>query len=218
MLVGHYAASLALKSKEKKSSLGVLFLAVQFVDILFFTFVLLGIERLNVVENFTASTHFELVFMPYTHSLVASFLWAFGAYVFFRLVLSKGHMVSLVVGLAVVSHWFLDLIVHTPDLPLWLNDTAKVGFGLWHDPIATYVLEALLLIGALILYLRQTIHNNTFTGKYGMIIFVLFLILMNTSNIFGPPFGGSQVTLAFSAFAMYFGFAGIAYWLDKKRV
>jgi hypothetical protein len=32
MFVGHYAASLALKRFEKRVSLGVLFLAVQFVD------------------------------------------------------------------------------------------------------------------------------------------------------------------------------------------
>jgi len=51
MFVGHYAASFALKKFEKRASLGVLFLAVQFVDILFFPFVLLGIERINIIEN-----------------------------------------------------------------------------------------------------------------------------------------------------------------------
>ena len=42
MFVGHYAASFALKSFEKRASLGILFLAVQFVDILFFPFVLIN--------------------------------------------------------------------------------------------------------------------------------------------------------------------------------
>ena len=72
MFIGHYATSLAMKRFEKRASLGVLFLAVQFVDILFFPFVLLGIERMNIVSNFTQSTHFELEYMPYTHSLMAS--------------------------------------------------------------------------------------------------------------------------------------------------
>ena len=84
MFVGHYAAALALKKYDKKASLGILFLAVQFVDILFFPFVLLGIERINIVENYTQSTHFELEYMPYTHSLVGTLLWAFAAYVLFR--------------------------------------------------------------------------------------------------------------------------------------
>ena len=72
MFVGHYAVSLALKKFEKRASLGILFLAVQFVDILFFPLVILGVERMNLVENFTQSTHFELVYMPFSQSLGAS--------------------------------------------------------------------------------------------------------------------------------------------------
>ena len=60
MFVGHYAAALALKKFETRASLGVLFLGVRFVDILFFPFALLGIERINIIENFTQATHFEL--------------------------------------------------------------------------------------------------------------------------------------------------------------
>ena len=82
--MGHYAASLALKKFEKRVSLGVLFLAVQLVDILFFPLVLLGVERMNIVENFTRSTHFELEYMPFTHSLVGSLIWSGVAYAFFR--------------------------------------------------------------------------------------------------------------------------------------
>ena len=36
MFVGHYAASLALKNFEKRASLGMLFISVQLIDILFF--------------------------------------------------------------------------------------------------------------------------------------------------------------------------------------
>ena len=85
MFVGHYAASLALKRYEKRASLGVLFIAVQFVDIVFFPLVLLGIERLNIVESFTQSTHFELEYMPYTHSLVAFLIWSPFVVVFYLL-------------------------------------------------------------------------------------------------------------------------------------
>lgn len=112
MFVGHYAVSLALKQVEKKASLGALFLAVQLVDILFFPFVLLGIERMNIVENFTPSTHFELVFMPYTHSFAASLMWAGVAYIACQLLPPRIHSVAFVMALAVLSHWFLDLIIH----------------------------------------------------------------------------------------------------------
>ena len=220
MFVGHYAASLALKSLDKKVSLGMLFLAVQFVDILFFPFVLMGIENFNLVRNHTESTHFELYFMPYTHSLLATFLWAIGIYIVIKLlplkVAANKNKVALLVAIGVLSHWFFDLIVHTPDLPLLGDDSSKVGFGLWNNAIATYLLETALLIAGLAIYLRST-KSTTLVGKYGMIMFVVLLLAINANNIFGPPFGDDVTTLSISALVMYFMFAGIAFWLDKRR-
>jgi len=216
MFVGHYAASLALKKCEKRASLGVLFLAVQFVDILFFPLVLLGIERMNIVENFTQSTHFELVYMPFTHSLLASVLWAVAAYAMFRWLIVKRQSVALVVALAVFSHWLFDLVVHTPDLPLWRDASLKLGFGLWNSAVATYALEAIILLAALWMYLKST-SATTKAGKNGMIVFVIILLLVNVVNIFGPFQGDSKMALAMSALASYFLFAAAAFWLDTKR-
>lgn len=216
MFVGHYAASLALKRFEKRTSLGVLFLAVQFVDILFFPFVLLGIERLNIVENFTESTHFELEYMPYTHSLLASLIWASLAYALFRWVIVRKNSVALVVALAVFSHWLFDLIVHTPDLPIWSDDSLKVGFGLWNSAVATYALEAVLLISALWLYLRSTSATGRI-GRFGMSVFVMVLLAVNIVNVFGPLQGESKLALAITALSSYFLFAAVALWLDRYR-
>ena len=216
MYVGHYAASLALKRFEKRASLGVLFLAVQFVDIVFFPLVLLGVERLNVVENFTQSTHFELEYMPYTHSLVAFLVWSGLAYALFRWVIVKSHAVAVIVALAVMSHWVLDVVVHTPDMPLWTDDSLKLGFGLWNNAVATYILEAILLLAGLWLYLRAT-RATTKTGKYGIVVFVMLLLLVNVVNIFGPLQGDSKLVLAISALASYLLFAAMAFWLDAKR-
>lgn len=216
MFVGHYAASLALKKFEKRASLGILFLAVQFVDILFFPFVLLGIERIKIVENFTQSTHFELEYLPYTHSLLAFVVWSGAAYALFRWVVVKNHSVAIVVALAVFSHWLLDLLVHTPDLPLASDATTKLGLGLWNNAIATYTLEAGLLILGLWLYLRST-KAVTSVGKYGMGVFVGFLLLVNVANIFGPPMVDSELGLAVFALTSYLLFAAVAFWLDRKR-
>ena len=217
MFVGHYAASLALKGLENRASLGVLFLAVQFVDILFFPFVLLGLERMNIVENFTESTHFELVFMPYTHRLAGSLIWAGAAYALFRWIVVKKNSVAVVVAIAVFSHWLFDLPVHTPDLPLWNDSSLKLGFGLWNNAVVAYVLEAALLLGALWLYLRSTSATSVI-GKYGMSLFVIFLLLVNVLNIFGPLQADSKMVLATTALTAYFLFAAIAYWLDTKRL
>ncbi len=216
MFVGHYAVALALKKFEKRVSLGILFLAVQFVDILFMPFVMLGIERMNIVPNFTQSTHFELEYMPYTHSLLASALWAALAYVVFRWVFVKDRSVALVVALAVFSHWILDLITHVPDLPLWSDNSMKLGLGLWNNAAASFTLEAIFLVGSLWLYLQAT-RASTKLGKYGIGVFVLLLILINIFNIFGPPPQGGKMEMAIMGLSAYFIFAAVAFWLDRKR-
>jgi len=219
MFIGHYSAALVLKRVEKNASLGWLFLAVQFVDILFFPLVLLGIERLNIVENFTQSTHFELEFMPYTHGLVGSLILAVVTYVVFWILPAKEEVnkkrVALVMAAAVFSHWVMDLIVHTPDLPLLGDNSPKLGFGLWNNALITFILEAVLLVAGVWLYLRGT-KARTVTGKYSMMIFVAVLIVVNFFNIFGPPPENLNF-LAIFALVSYFAFGGIAFWLDRKR-
>ena len=141
---------------------------------------------------------------------------AVAAYVLFRWVFVKKNSVALVVALAVFSHWVLDLIVHTPDLPLWNDASLKLGLGLWNSAPGTYFLEAILLLSALWLYMRST-SATTAVGKYGMPVFVIFLLLVNVVNIFGPLQGDSKTVLAISALTAYFLFAAVAFWLDTKR-
>ena len=128
----------------------------------------------------------------------------------------KKNSVATVVALAVFYYWLFDLMVHTPDLPLWSDASLKLGFGLWNNAVATYVLEAMMLLIALWLYLGST-SSTTKVGKYRMTVFVVFLILVNAVNIFGPMGSGNKVELAVSALAAYFLFAGAAFWLDTKR-
>lgn len=178
----------------------------------------MGVERFNIVEDYTEASHLELAYMPFTHGLLAAFLWAGVIYAVYRLVLRKpgGSAVALVMGVAVLSHWFLDLIVHVPDLPLLGDDSPKLGLGLWNHAVVTYCLEAVLLAGGLWWYLRST-RSTTALGKYGMVVYVLFLIALNVFNLFGPPPEAGIPALAATALVSYFLFAGIAFWLDTRR-
>ena len=72
-----------------------------------------------------------------------------------------------------LSHWFLDLLVHTPDLPLWSDTSTKLGFGLWNSAIATYTLEAAFLAVGLWMYPRSTMASGA-TGRYGMGVSLFF--------------------------------------------
>ena len=147
MIVGHYGPSFLAKALDKTIPLWLLFLAVQLVDIVWAIFVLSGIEKVRIVPGFTATNPFDLYYFPYTHSLPAAFAWALGAFVLYKLVRAgNGSRGAWLVAAAVASHWFLDLVVHRPDLPLYDN-AAKVGLGLWNYPIATLALRRYFFLG-----------------------------------------------------------------------
>jgi len=127
---------------------------VQFLDVLWAPFVLLGIEKTRIVPGITASNPFDLYYMPYTHSLpgAAALSVALGIVV---AAFYAGWRVRafLVVAAAVFSHWLLDLIVHLPDLPLYDN-SAKVGFGLWRHVAISFPLELVVMIAGAAIYAR----------------------------------------------------------------
>lgn len=219
MFIGHYAAAFALKGKEKNASLGLLFIAVQFVDILFFPFVLAGIENLKFVEGFTAINNFNMDYYPFTHGLLGSMFWAVLFYVLFRFLFSKKNThkkgIALVMALGVLSHWFADLIVHTPDLPLIVGEP-KFGFGLWNNKILTFTTETVLLILGLLYYLKRTVAV-TKSGKYIAIVFTLFLLMVNYLSMFVLPEDNDINSLSASALFTFFLLALLAHFVDKKR-
>ena len=66
------------------------------------------------------------------------------------------------------------------------------------------------------MYLRSTKATKA-VGKYGMAVFIGFLLLVNISNIFGDLMVDSKVGLSIFALSSYFLFAAVAFWLDRKR-
>src|SRR5436190_1129860 len=91
-------------------SLGALFAAGQFADLLWPTLVLLGVEQLRVQPGVTAVTPLDFVSYPYSHSLLMLCVWgvAFGGvYVVLRGARAKA---AVVLAMLVVSHWVLDYV------------------------------------------------------------------------------------------------------------
>ena len=216
MFIGHYGASFAAKAIKPSIPLWVLFLAVQLVDVSWAIFVLLGIEKVRIVPGITATNPLDLYYMPYTHGLISSLLWALGAAIIYGLLPGVGRWGSaVIVGMAVFSHWLFDLVVHRPDLPLYDN-TLKVGLGLWNLPAIAFMLEVALLVGSMYLCMRITKPVRR-GGFYGMIIFGLFMTGVQLMVFFGkPPTSATEV--AISALVSYFLFAAVGFWLEQKRV
>jgi hypothetical protein len=79
MFIGHYGVSFAAKRFAPRTSLGVFFLAVQTLDVLFAVFVFAGVEKLRIIPGFTEYNAYDLYFMPYSHSLAGALAWSVAA-------------------------------------------------------------------------------------------------------------------------------------------
>lgn len=76
MFIGHFGVGFGAKSIAPKVSLGALFFAAQFIDLLWPTLLLLSIERVRVVPGATAVTPLLFEHYPFSHSLLAVLGWA----------------------------------------------------------------------------------------------------------------------------------------------
>jgi hypothetical protein len=221
MFVGHYGVALAAKRASPRLPLGLLFLAVQFLDVLFAVFVFLGIERLRIVHGFTAYNPYDLYWMPYSHSLAGSLIWSILAGQLFwmaslRLRRRERGLAAAVLGGAVFSHFVLDVPMHTPDMPLWPGAGApKIGLGLWNHPFASILAELAVLVAGGWIYLRGSRARSRF-ARVGTVVFAVFLVALTLSTPFQPD-PTSAHAFAVSALAAYFGLAILAALLDRGR-
>jgi hypothetical protein len=93
---------------------------------------------------------------------------------------------SIVIALAVVSHWLLDVASHVPDMPLAPANATKIGLGLWRSVPATLAVEGSLWVAAAWLYARATKPRDAI-GRWSFWGFVVFVTVLYGANIFGPP-------------------------------
>jgi hypothetical protein len=215
MFIGHYGVSLALKRARPSLSLGGLFLAVQLLDVFFCLFVLLGVEKMRIVPGFTAYNAYDLYFMPYTHSLLGALLWAAAAALAVLLLWRAPQVAAALAGLAVFSHFLLDVPVHTPDLPLAAESSFKLGFSLWNHRLVALALEVGCLGVGLALYL-WTSRPRVPGGRWLALGTSGFLLAFACATPFLPPPPSPQA-FAVQALASYLLLAGLAVWLDRSR-
>lgn len=215
MFVGHYGVSFAAKPVQPRVPLWVWFIAVQWMDVLWSVLVLAGIEKLNIVPGFTEANALDLYYMPYTHGLPGSLVISliFGAVA--ALFIPGGRMrTALLLAAASFSHWLLDLIVHTPDMPLYDN-SAKVGFGLWRHVALSFPLELIVLAAGAWLYARASTFSGR--GRSYFLAFLLFLAAMQVYANFGPPPASTQA-MAVMAFGFYMVLALLAALVDRHTI
>ncbi len=213
MFIGHFGVGFGAKKAEPAISLGMLFLAAQFLDLLWPTFLLLGWEHVKIQPGITAMAPLNFTDYPLSHSLLMACIWAllFGGVYY---LLKRNGRGALILGLLVLSHWVLDLLVHIKDLPLFMGNSPLLGFGLWNYKAIAIIVEGLFFIVGLGFYLQCTKAKNK-VGSYAFWIMTTLLVLIHVTNIIGPP-PPSVKAIAWAGELQWL-FVIWAFWVDKNR-
>ncbi|MEM7690671.1 MAG: hypothetical protein AAF291_16785 [Pseudomonadota bacterium] len=211
MFIGHFApAFVASALGPRAPSLGVTFVAAQLVDWAFFIFAIVGIEKMRIEPGATVMVPFDLYYVPYTHSLLGSAVWA-AVFALIVLIAKRNALAGLLAGLVVLSHWLLDLVAHRPDLTL-MGSEPHYGLGLWNYPMVAMPLEIGLVLGSLYFYLRRT------RGPAGPpAVLLLTLLVLQAINWFGPEPTEANLFLHLQALIAFGVLTLLAAWVGENR-
>ena len=216
LFVAHYAPAFALKAVRKSPGLAAGFIAVQLVDIGFFSLTYFDVEKWRPNPALPGMRKIDLYYMPYTHSLVGALVWALaaGAIAWGLSPAGRKAIAGAVIAGLVFSHWLLDLVVHRPDLAL-IDDHDKVGLGLWNFPEIAMPLEVGLLLIGFAVYLSVTTARGTI-GRVAPWVVLLVLFVLQYIDWFMPVSSG-HLQFTVLALTAYFAVAALGFWLDRTR-
>jgi len=213
MFIGHFAVAFAMKRVAPEANLGVAVLAATFLDVVWPVLVAAGIEVVKIDPG-ASFTGLRFVSYPFSHSLAAAVVWGavFGWVYRFR---GGTRRAALWLAAAVVSHWFLDVIVHQPDLQLLPEVDVYVGFGLWDSRLATLIVEGSLFAAGLWLYVSATRARDR-AGQWGLWGLVALLVGTYLAFAFGPPPPSIPAVVIGDLLGTAVSVAW-AYWVDRHR-
>jgi hypothetical protein len=212
MFIGHFGLALAAKKIAPRTSLGALFLAAEFADFIWPIFLLLGIEHVRIAPGITTVTPLDFYDYPISHSLLTLTLWSAmvgGAYY----LVTRYRRGAWTMAAGVVSHWFLDVLMHRPDMPLWPHGP-KLGLGLWSSWPAAVVVEVLSFGLGIWIYVRMTRPRDAI-GRYSFwVLMALLFVGWFSSLLAGAP--PNERALAWGALGMWIAVPW-GWWADKHR-
>lgn len=214
MFIGHFAAGFAARRAAPGASLAVYFAAAQVPDLLWPALLLAGVERVTIVPGYTPVTPLRFDSYPVSHSLVMDAVWAvlFAAIVLWR---ARRRRAAVAAGLAVLSHWVLDVASHVPDMPVLPAGGPLLGLGLWRSRPATLLVEAALFAAAVWLYARAT-RPRSGAGRLALPVTVLVLLVSYAGAVLGAP-PPSVEAIAVVGLAGGAVLLLLAHWVERSR-
>ncbi|GAB5489112.1 MAG: permease [Parasphingorhabdus sp.] len=214
MFIGHFAPAIVAATHPKAPGLGTLFIAGQLVDFGFFGLALIGIENFRITPGITTMNPLDLYDMPFTHSLLGSTIWAL-AFAILIWLFSRNRTGALIGGMVVLSHWFLDLLVHAPDLTL-AGDPPKLGFGLWNYPAIAIPLELIITFGAIWYFVMKS-RATTPRANLALGFLVILLGGLQIFNWFSPEPEAATPDMMIAALVAFTLAAIAAFFVGRTR-
>jgi len=220
MFIGHFAVGFASKRVAPRTSLGLLLAAPLLPDLLWPVFLLLGAERVVIDNNLVTSggnPFLTLVFTsyPWSHSLLMDIVWAalFGGIYYALTDYARG---AWVLAVGVLSHWFLDVVTHLPDMPFSPWTGSVIGFGLWRSVLLTVIVEAVMFGAGVWLYSAGTAPRNG-RGRFAWWGLVLFTSVGYLLSLRGSP---PPTVSAIAWTGLILGALVViwAWWADRHRL
>ena len=214
MFLGHFALAFGAKRVAPTVSLGTLFLACQFADLLWPTLLALGYERVEIDPGNTVVTPLNFVSYPYSHSLVMLLLWSALFAIVYRVAKGSKPAAMITIAALVFSHYLLDVLTHRPDMPVTIHGSTRLGLGLWNFPGTTLAIESAMFIVATAIYMSATRARDRIgqAGLYGLIV---VLVAIYFAALYGPP-PPSTAAIAGAGHLSWL-FVVWAYWVDRHR-
>ena len=214
MFIGHFALAFGAKKVAPMMSLGTLFLACQFADLLWPTLVLLGIEIVEVDPGNTVMTPLNFISYPYSHSLVALAGWSALFALAYRAIRGWHPVAIATIAALVFSHYLLDVITHRPDMPITLTGARRLGLGLWNYPGTALAIESVMFIAGTAIYMSATRARDRI-GRAGLYGLIVVLVAVFFAALYGPP-PPNAATVAIGGHLGWL-FVLWAYWVDRHR-
>jgi len=139
--INHAATALVVKKKYPQAPILLLLISVQLMELFWVVFNYLGIEYSSTEDTVSSVLDVHLVHMPYSHSIVSTFIVAFIVWLAISKYFNKPK-VAIAAAIAIVSHIVLDLLTHVPDIALSpFIHMEKYGLGLYSVPMLALLVE-----------------------------------------------------------------------------
>ncbi len=214
MFIGHFALAFGAKRIAPMMSLGTLFLACQFADLLWPTLLVFGWEVVEIDPGNTLVTPLNFVSYPYSHSIVALVGWSALFALAYRTIGGWQPVAIGTIAALVFSHYVLDVITHRPDLPITLTGSRRLGLGLWNYPGTTLAVESALFIVGSAIYMSVTRARDA-AGRAGLYALIVVMVAIYFAALYGPP-PPSTAAIAGAGHLTWL-FVIWAYWVDRHR-